>query len=250
MTTSTDSFHSLSEEEVPFVEWDMVEVGRLIFSGSLYTVNRGWLLLADGYQIPIAFKQPQPEARTSMTENNMRREALALKTLEGLGGVPKLYGMTQTGSSWGIVMSFSSGRSLASLRGEMSSRSYLTVLMYVCGTLVKMHERGVTHLNLRDEHILIDVSQDGKMRSFTIIGFTRAERDCGQWKMLHDAQMIRAMVSSVYDDVVSRPDTEPYISHERMDNIVNGNMTVGQIMMELCSILHGHPVDVPCKYRP
>uniref|UniRef100_A0A0P4WWD6 Protein kinase domain-containing protein n=1 Tax=Scylla olivacea TaxID=85551 RepID=A0A0P4WWD6_SCYOL len=213
-------------------------------------VNRGWLVLPDGYQLPIALKQALPEARSSMIEGSMRREALALKTLDGLAGVPRLYGMTQTGSGLGLVMSFSPGRSLASLRGDMSARSYLTVLMYACGTLLKMHEKGVTHLNLRDEHILIDVSEDGKMRSFTIIAFTRAERDCGQWKMMHDAEIVRSMVSSVYDEVVSKPQAERYINHERMDKIVHGNMTVGQIMMELCSILHGHPVDVPCKYRP
>ena len=235
---------------MPFVEWELVEVGRPIFHGSLYTVNRAWLVLPDGYQIPVALKQPVPEAQSSMMENNMRREALALKMLDGLAGVPRLYGMTHTGAGLGLVMSFSPGRSLASLRGEMSARSYLTVLMYACGTLLKMHERCVSHLNLRDEHILIDVSKDGKMRSFTIIAFTRAERECGQWKMMHDAEIVRSMVSSVYDEIVSDPKDKNYIRHERMDKIVQGNMSVGQIMMELCSILHNHPVDAPCKYRP
>ena len=180
------------------------------------------------------------------------KEALALKAVEGLAGVPKLYGMTKTAdpSSMGIVMSFSPGRSLASLRDTMSARSYLTVLMYTCATLLKMHQRGVAHHNLRDEHILIDVSEDGKVRSFTIIAFTRAQRNSGHMEMMIDAEMIRSMVSNVYDPVTTDPHANFYVTRDRMSRIVHGCMSVAQIMAELCSILHDHPVDAPCKQRP
>ena len=106
------------------------------------------------------------------TEELVMHEAKALKELQGLPGVPKLYGVVSQVEPSALLMSYQSGSTLLQeLIEDGDTLMALLGFMDLCNVLKKIHDRGWAIYNLQPDNILVHIDSKGDARS-TILDYT------------------------------------------------------------------------------
>lgn len=107
------------------------------------------------------FRNTDPLTASLIGPAMVRREEAALRRLEGLPGIPKLYGKD---GRHGLILEFIEGRPMKSYKaGELPDR----FLRSLSDLVSRMHKRGVVHLDLRhNKNILVTPGGDPVLLDF------------------------------------------------------------------------------------
>lgn len=232
-------------EDMPVVQRDRLQGRAIIGVSDLSLVYRSWLQIS-GYEcIPVAVKEHNPDLpEQQKKKKDLRKEARAIKKLQGIPGVPKLYGVTDSAPE-ALVTGYSSGTPLWDLQCQGDVWASLEALLHTSVTVAKMHERGVAHRDLHNSDILAERGQDCSVRSASIVGYRYAKIGPTRDDELFDADMLRYLVDRILGSVTKS--SEPYLYNYRKK--FRWRNTVKKIGLLLCNILHRSPEDAPAGCR-
>ncbi|XP_042238018.1 maternal embryonic leucine zipper kinase-like [Homarus americanus] len=95
--------------------------------------------------------------KTSLGDQSLMSEAMALHELNGAGGAPILYGVTSEDPQ-GLVMEYCPGLTLDHFLTSRTKRSCQKVYGAIQKALIKFHARGYAHMDIHPGNIVIDDS--------------------------------------------------------------------------------------------
>lgn len=145
--------------EVPVIKWQRLEVSQGVDGEWCGAAKIAALQLPGGRVVPVALRklpQHSPDAKVS---GPCLKEAMMLRALSGIPGVPKLYGVTES-PPYAMVMSRCRGETLDDLRRRGKIRCCLIVLQEVCGILGDVHKRGYYHGDVHAGNILLQFTNN------------------------------------------------------------------------------------------
>lgn len=171
--------------DIPVILGKFLKKGRLLGSGRYADVYKGKLALSRHHIVRVAVKEPLNEAeKLAWTAY----EAWVLHELEGVEGVPKLYGVTDA-TPPAIVMGLCGGVLLQTLWESGEVEICLLALVKLCSTVRRLHARGVTHGDIHKANVMVDVSEQGEVEA-TLLDFGLAERCTDAARQMDDVEEI------------------------------------------------------------
>ena len=111
-----------------------------------------------------------------------------LHELQGVEGVPKLYGVTDA-TPPAIVMGLCGGVVLQALWESGDVELCLLGLVKLCSTVRCLHARGVTHGDIHKSNVLVDVNDEGEVE-ITLLDFGLAERYTDAARQMDDVKEV------------------------------------------------------------
>lgn len=93
-------------------------------------------------------------------ENQWKREKEILNQLKNIKGIPKLFLAENTKDHF-LVMEYIKGQSLKTYKtvhGKISEKTLILLMYKVCKVLEQVHKRGVVHMDLKPENIILHPS--------------------------------------------------------------------------------------------
>lgn len=185
--------------DIPVINKKFVRKGKVLGEGQYGVVYKGRLALSRYEIVRVAVKEPvdDPELIAKIYE-----EAAVLKELEGETGVPRLYGLT-TDSPPCLVMELCPGKQLEQCLSHGYVRPCLLALLQVCDIVQRLHARGITHGDIHERNVLLDVSGEKGVRAF-LLDFGLAEKDTDYH---HQESDIMDIVATALEVI---PDTEDF----------------------------------------
>jgi eukaryotic-like serine/threonine-protein kinase len=138
---------------------DGYQLDRLVAFGGTASVFRA-TDLRTGRAVAIKVFGPQGSSRIESELEILRRLAHP--------GIPGVLAWDHNESRC-IVMDWAAGKTLREMidaGNELSVERYLTLMYKVCDVLGHVHELGIAHLDLKPEHIVVDVEDDIKIIDF------------------------------------------------------------------------------------
>ena len=183
---------TLTDTKINTIEKNCLTRGKVLGEGHFGAVYRGQLALSRGNIVEVAVKEPVDDPQLIVQTSE---EAEMMQELEGEAGVPRLYGVT-TDSPPSLVMELCPGERLQDCleRGEV--RQCLVALVQVCDIVRRLHARGITHRDIHDMNVLVDVSDDGDVHTF-LLDFGLAKRYTDSEQQESDVYAIVAIAMDV-----------------------------------------------------
>ena len=129
------------------------EIGRGGF-GVVYAAKRK----SDG--VEVAIKEVSKDIDT-LTEDNIPLEVALMQRVNDVPGVIKLITYFDTSDSFYVVMERFNSKDLFDFiadRGPLPEHMTRELFMQLVDTVIKCHEKGVVHRDIKDENILIDIN--------------------------------------------------------------------------------------------
>ena len=129
------------------------EIGRGGF-GVVYAAKRK----SDG--VEVAIKEVSKDIDT-LTEDNVPLEVALMQRVNDVPGVIKLITYFDTSDSFYVVMERFNSKDLFDFindQGPLSEHMTRELFMQLVDTVIKCHEKGVVHRDIKDENILIDIN--------------------------------------------------------------------------------------------
>ena len=129
------------------------EIGRGGF-GVVYAGKRK----SDG--VEVAIKEVSKDIDT-LTEDNVPLEVALMQRVNDVPGVIKLITYFDTSDSFYVVMERFNSKDLFDFindQGPLSEHMTRELFMQLVDTVIKCHEKGVVHRDIKDENILIDIN--------------------------------------------------------------------------------------------
>ena len=129
------------------------EIGRGGF-GVVYAAKRK----SDG--VEVAIKEVSKDVDT-LTEDNVPLEVALMQRVNDVPGVIKLITYFDTSDSFYVVMERFNSKDLFDFitdQGPLPEHMTRELFMQLVDTVIKCHEKGVVHRDIKDENILIDVN--------------------------------------------------------------------------------------------
>lgn len=196
-------------------------------------VYRGRLALSRDEIVRVAVKEPvdDPELIAKTSE-----EAAVLQELEGETGVPQLYGVT-TDSPPCLVMELCPGEPLEDCLRRGKVRACLLALLQVCSVVQRLHARGVTHGDIHERNVLVDVSGEDDVHAF-LLDFGLAARDTDHRQQESDVMDVVATALEVI------PDTD-HFSDLRWS--LNRASDLGRVVALLHEVLDDEELEEECQ---
>ena len=111
-----------------------------------------------------------------------------LHELEGVLGVPQLYGVTDA-TPPALVMGLCEGALLEKLCESGEVQMCLRAVLQVCGVLRRLHARGITHGDIHAGNVMVNVSEEGEVEA-TLLDFGLAQRDSDAARRMHDVSEV------------------------------------------------------------
>jgi len=158
----------------------------------------------------VAIKIPHLQNRRGWRRNRFDREAKLLRRFDHPGIVRML--PSSRGTCSYTVMEWIEGRLLREImheRRELSIGRAVRIALQICDVLVYIHERGIVHLDLKPENIIVDGDDQIQLIDFDLA----CEAKPGLWAMLRLKRMgtpdyaspeqIQGKPTSVRSDVYS-----------------------------------------------
>ncbi|MPC40238.1 Serine/threonine-protein kinase nak1 [Portunus trituberculatus] len=168
--------------DIPVIKQKFLKKGRLLGSGCFANVYKGKLALSRHQIVRVAVKEPV---------NDAEKLAWVLHELQGVEGVPKLYGVTDA-TPPGLVMGLCRGVVLQALWESGEVELCVVALVKLCSTVRHLHALGVTHGDIHKGNVLVDVSDEGEVEA-TLLDFGLAERFTDATRQVDD---VREVVST------------------------------------------------------
>ncbi|MBN2450463.1 MAG: protein kinase family protein [Lentisphaeria bacterium] len=143
------------EELLRTSEEDLIARGRLLHSaGSITNADTYLLASSFGPCVLKTFRRRWWCARVLFTRWTLRREAAAMRRLEGLRGVPALHGMVGRDS---MLMEFVEGEGTLTDSRELRPEQYPPPDFFrrLAALVQALHDRGVCHGDMRRRNILL-----------------------------------------------------------------------------------------------
>lgn len=202
-------------------------------------VYPAFLTLPDDQCVPVVYKVL---IDTAQALAKCEQEARVLQELEGVAGVPKLYGATNI-QPHAIVMSFRPGVMLLKYLRPDTLRIYLTCLKEACHVLTRLHERGVTHRDLHGANILVEVAGDTEVVSVSLVDFGDALVGGGAKNEFGD---VRAMTRMAMQSPLCAARRFRILLSTRRFLVPDGEgVGLREVCVVLCGLIQGHSVDGP-----
>lgn len=224
---------------MPRVTWAQLHWNKKLGEGLYSVVYPAFLTLPDDQCVPVIYKvlvdRTQALARCE-------KEARVLQVLEGVAGVPRLYGVTNP-KPHAIVMSYRPGVKLLKYLRQDTVRTYLACLKEACHILTHLHERGVTHKDLHAANILVEVAGDIKVVSVSLVDFGDAVIGGSARHEWDDVQAVVRMV--IHGFSVLQEDSEFYSRRDDLSCLTGEDVGLTEVCVALCGFLQGHPADGP-----
>ena len=129
------------------------EIGRGGF-GVVYAAKRK----SDG--VEVAIKEVSKDIDT-LTEDNVPLEVALMQRVNDVPGVIKLITYFDTSDSFYVVMERFNSKDLFDFindQGPLPEHMTRELFMQLVDTVIKCHEKGVVHRDIKDENILIDIN--------------------------------------------------------------------------------------------
>ena len=129
------------------------EIGRGGF-GVVYAAKRK----SDG--VEVAIKEVSKDVDT-LTEDNVPLEVALMQRVNDVPGVIKLITYFDTSDKFYVVMERFNSKDLFDFitdQGPLPEHMTRELFMQLVDTVIKCHEKGVVHRDIKDENILIDVN--------------------------------------------------------------------------------------------
>ena len=129
------------------------EIGRGGF-GVVYAAKRK----SDG--VEVAIKEVSKDVDT-LTEDNVPLEVALMQRVNDVPGVIKLISYFDTSDKFYVVMERFNSKDLFDFitdQGPLPEHMTRELFMQLVDTVIKCHEKGVVHRDIKDENILIDVN--------------------------------------------------------------------------------------------
>ena len=198
--------------------------GEKIGAGGNGQVFRGML---DGY-IPVAIKQVYSQMMVPTNVEDFKKEAIALAEVAH-PGVVRFYGITEDAGKLYIVTELCPTqvedllgpipRSPGGLAGVLHKLRGLQVAADVADTMASLHMRGIVHLDLKPENLLVDADQQVKICDFGLAAtVSRAGVFQKDWSPV-DSEWNDAMNDSRSYQHGGSP---PYVAPEMLSIVFNG----------------------------
>lgn len=229
---------SETEETVPCVEWERLEDKVLALDACPTLLYVASLVMPDDTREPVEVcSAPCP-----------RRIALVLQALDGVEGVPKVYGMTPRGTE-ALVLSRCYGCTLDVLVAGGDSRNCLLALLRVCKVISWMHYHGISYGNLWPPNIVVDVREDSNLE-VSLVDFHLAKINADDVDIKTDERMMFSLAKTVviglngyYGDSIQDEVYQIFV------DAVDG-FTLVEIAMLLCGLINHHPTVIAPPYKP
>lgn len=192
------------------------ELEQKIGEGGFGTVYRATQI---GLQRPVAIKifrpsEPNLQAPDKQVDR-FRREGIAACRIQHINAVSVLdFGITSAGIPY-LVMELLSGKTL---NQELSESQHLTVrrcaeiIIPICNLLVKAHEMGLVHRDIKPDNIVLHQSDEGEIVKVVDFGIARLVEDNSGANILNTL--------TVSGNVVGTP---LYMSPERLKGMPCGS---------------------------
>lgn len=140
----------VSEGIVP-LKWCNLNMGGTLGFGMYGAIRKGTLTLSGGVVVDVAIKQPTNDVKTE----DFIHEAKMMQMVDGLAGVPRLYGVTED-SPLAMVMEFCPGTTLLMFLKKEFDLSHLQVFIQVAEAILQLHEGGYVHRDLHFQNIMVN----------------------------------------------------------------------------------------------
>lgn len=225
-----------SSKTVPGVEWEHLEGRVLALDGRPTLLYEASLVMSGGTREPV-------EVCFALSP---RRVALVLLELDGVAGVPKMYGVTARGTA-ALVLSRCYGFPLHALVAEGNVRASLLALICVCKIMYRIHSRGISYGNLRAHNIFVDVMESSDIK-VSLVDFHLAKKGAEEVDIKEDESMMLILAKNVVFCLNEACDNS---FHEEVNQIdVAEGLTLVEIAMLLCGFLNHHPTVILPQHKP
>lgn len=200
------------------------------------TVYRSWLLLPDNQWVAVDLKTfPDGEEEG---EELLLKESLILKKLEGVPGIPKLYGMTNS-SPRALVLAICSGTSLLEFHRRGDIRTCLFAIVYLCILLSRIHERNVAYRGIREENIIVNVT--GDVLKVALVDFHEAVTTSEMAIKDEDNVMLQQMTVRIFEEMEEYSDQNILNRRQIFLSRIDSQLSLMDIMLLLHKVLCAQP---------
>lgn len=200
------------------------------------TLYRAWLKLSDNQWVAVDLKIPLEDEEHG--QRLLLKEALMMKKLEGVAGVPKLYGMTDS-SPQVLVMSICSGTSLLEFHRRGDIRTCLFAIIRLCILLSHIHEKDVVQRGIHEEKIIVDVS--GDVLEVALVDFRAAVATCERAMKEEDDIMLLQMTARIFQEMKESSDQNIFKRRHLFLSRIDSKLSLMDIMLLVCKVLDAHP---------
>lgn len=220
---------------MPRIQQEDLEVHEEELGHGFFTaVYTAYVRLPSGHWKEVACKElavPYGGA-----EKDMMREARVLQALSGVEGIPRLYGVTSF-PPISIVMSVCPGKSITVFRSRQEYRTYLTALLQLCQIVMNIHNRNITHGDIREANILVEPTDVHLKPLVSLVEFDAA-REATRENRERDAAQIYNLAMSVAFEFNPHSDSELYTRRKFIFSCMNDRMNVLEVTAVLVTVLH------------
>lgn len=223
-----------SEEEVPRLDWEGLEITEDLGEGRNSIVFGAILTLRDGGKVEVAVKENKKYPRRASI---FQHEAEVLKALSGVRGVPGLYGVTKT-SPHALVMSRCKGITVKELKKRGQTRPCLAAVLSLCSIVSAVHQRRICHRDLHGGNILFDFTGEGTDGDVWLIDFGQAGMYAKRLSMEVDEAQVTKLLRGILRQMLQYANTDfSRRCNEVLKSLVSP-LTLREISCMVRSLLH------------
>lgn len=159
-----------AEHQVPVLASCLPD-GRKIGQGANAFCRKTTMATSEG-KVEVVVKQLLPSRGLSHVRGlqELLKEAILLARVSGVAGVPRLYGMVLEPPS--LVTSFDGPVTLFEVVTQrprrVSEKMVLRAVAQVCGAVAGLHQRGVTHNDIKSNNVVVHFGSDNHITACLI----------------------------------------------------------------------------------
>lgn len=159
-----------AEHEVPLLPFSL-PAGEKIGHGGNAICLKSKMITSEG-EVEVVVKQLLPSRGLSLKLGlqELLHEAVLLARVSGVAGVPRLHGMVLDPPS--LVTSFDGPVTLGAVVRQwprrVSGKMLVRAVAQVCGAVAGLHQRGVTHNDIKSNNVVVRVGPEGSITACLI----------------------------------------------------------------------------------
>lgn len=214
----------------------MVKRVRQIGKGYHSVVYLGLLTLRGSRRVPVAYKILN--SLNIRPPLSMMAEAVVLQLVQGVRGVPKLYGVTDSPPQ-ALIMMYCPGKQLETFHTPRTARTFLASLQKVCRMLIRMHALGVSHGDIHQKNIMVQAVEDTEKVTVYLVDFGEAQIINDEMEKRQDTLNLFYIARSYVKEI------DKYLypgMHRRRHRILeqqDASLDLNTVSALICNILHG-----------
>lgn len=217
-----------STREAPRVAWNRLSARKPATDAHPDCLCRASLSMPDGREEPVDV----------YTSSNPHQEVLVMQQLDGLIGVPRVYGVTEPEPE-ALVINSCRGSTLRAWLAEGNVRTCLSALLNVCTTLSRMHSMGITHGDLTLHNILVEVQNSDQVMVF-LVGFHLAHQHATREDIKAEEKRVQSLATLIVLSLNKDRENDFYQRRGQLLRYCDQHLTLVETGLLVCGVLYNH----------